>query len=147
MPENASEQGQESAGLQRLPDSEPYSAPAVFDYRLGNRSTLEWVIDQYQVSTDTRSGITNDPNRKDDPYVSLETVKIVESSPASSELTLEPQLTHELSQARFKRIDVCEQLDVGGRLINCVKRDVLLLSHDLQLWQSPDLAARSVGSS
>jgi predicted helicase len=34
-----------------------------YDYRLGNRSALEWVIDQYQVSTDKRSGITNDPNR------------------------------------------------------------------------------------
>jgi len=34
-----------------------------YDYRLGNRSALQWVIDQYQVSTDKRSGITNDPNR------------------------------------------------------------------------------------
>ena len=25
---------------------------AAFAYRLGNRSALEWVIDQYQVSTD-----------------------------------------------------------------------------------------------
>ena len=40
-----------------------------FDYRLGNRSALEWVIDQYQVSTDKRSGITNDPNRADDPRI------------------------------------------------------------------------------
>lgn len=66
--------------------------PAVFDYRLGNRSALEWVIDQYQVSTDKRSGITNDPNREDDGeyivrligqvvYVSLETVKIVKALP------------------------------------------------------------------
>jgi len=54
---------------------------------------LEWIIDQYQVSTDKRSGITNDPNRADDPQyilrligqvitVSLETVKIVKSLPA-----------------------------------------------------------------
>jgi predicted helicase len=61
-----------------------------YDYRLGNRSALEWVIDQYQVSTDKRSGITNDPNRNDDPQyilrligqvitVSLETVKVVQS--------------------------------------------------------------------
>ena len=61
----------------------------VFDYRLGNRSALEWVIDQYRVKTDKRSGIVNDPNRADDPRyivkligkviaVSLETVKIVE---------------------------------------------------------------------
>ncbi len=64
----------------------------VYDYRLGNRSALEWVIDQYQVSTDKRSGITNDPNRPDDPEyilrligqvitVSLETVKIVNALP------------------------------------------------------------------
>ena len=63
-----------------------------FDYRLGNRSALEWIIDQYQVSTDKRSGITNDPNREDDPQyifrligqvitVSLETAKIVRELP------------------------------------------------------------------
>ncbi|WP_110515534.1 type ISP restriction/modification enzyme [Herpetosiphon llansteffanensis] len=59
-----------------------------FEYKLGNRSALDWVIDQYRVSTDARSGISNDPNRHDDPEyivrligkiitVSLETVKIV----------------------------------------------------------------------
>ena len=64
--------------------------PETYEYRLANRSALEWVIDQYQVSTDKRSGITNDPNRDDDPeyilrligqviYVSLETVRIVNS--------------------------------------------------------------------
>ena len=63
-----------------------------FDYRLGNRSALEWVIDQYRVKTDKRSGIVNDPNRADDPQyivkligkvitVSLETVGIVERLP------------------------------------------------------------------
>ena len=67
--------------------------PETFEYRLGNRSALDWVIDQYQVSTDKRSGITNDPNRPDDPQyivrltaqvitVSLETVKIVKSLPS-----------------------------------------------------------------
>ena len=64
-----------------------------YEYRLGNRSALEWVIDQYQVSIDKRSGITNDPNRADDPTyilrligqvitVSLETVKIVGALPS-----------------------------------------------------------------
>src|SRR2546427_1957297 len=38
-----------------------------YEYRLGNRSAPEWVINQHQVSTYTRSGITNDPNRSDDP--------------------------------------------------------------------------------
>ena len=63
-----------------------------FDYRLGNRSALEWVIDQYRVKTDKRSGVVNDPNRADDSEyivkligkviaVSLETVKIVEGLP------------------------------------------------------------------
>ena len=66
--------------------------PETYEYRLGNRSALEWVIDQYQVSTDSRSGITNDPNRVDDPEyvvrligqviaVSLETTKIVNALP------------------------------------------------------------------
>ena len=47
------------------------------------------MIDQYQVSTDARSGITSDPNREDEPEyiirlvgrvvtVSVETVKLVE---------------------------------------------------------------------
>jgi len=66
--------------------------PEVFEYRLGNRSALEWIVDQYQVTTDKRSGIVNDPNRADDPEyivrligkvitVSLETVRIVKSLP------------------------------------------------------------------
>ena len=38
--------------------------PAVFEYRLGNRSALDWVVDQYQVSEDKRSGIRSDPNRR-----------------------------------------------------------------------------------
>jgi len=64
--------------------------PETYQYRLGNRSALEWIIDQYQVSTDKRSGIVNDPNRPDDPTyilrlvgqvitVSLRTVELVRS--------------------------------------------------------------------
>ena len=63
-----------------------------YDYRLGTRSALEWVIDQYRVKTDKRSGIVNDPNRADEPryivdligkviYVSLETNEIVDGLP------------------------------------------------------------------
>ena len=66
--------------------------PKVHDYRLGTRSALEWVIDQYRVKTDKRTEIVNDPNRADDPQyivkligqvitVSLETVDIVENLP------------------------------------------------------------------
>ncbi|MEY3219025.1 MAG: hypothetical protein RIT27_382 [Pseudomonadota bacterium] len=36
-----------------------------FDYKLGNRSALEWVIEQYRIKTDERSGIINDPNQDD----------------------------------------------------------------------------------
>jgi predicted helicase len=64
-----------------------------FEYRLGNRSALEWVIDQYQVTEDMHSGIRSDPNRPDDPEyivrlvgqvirVSLKTVMLVKSLPA-----------------------------------------------------------------
>jgi predicted helicase len=66
--------------------------PEAFEYRLGNRSALEWIVDQYRVTTDQRSGLVNDPNRPDDPQyilrligkvitVSLETVKIVKGLP------------------------------------------------------------------
>ena len=40
--------------------------PEAFEYRLGNRSALDWVIDQCRVKTDKRSGITSDPNNPDD---------------------------------------------------------------------------------
>jgi predicted helicase len=64
----------------------------VFGYRLGNRSALEWVIDQYRVTEDARSGIRSDPNRPEDAEyivrlvgqvvrVSVETVKLVAGLP------------------------------------------------------------------
>ena len=67
--------------------------PEVFEYRLGNRSALEWVVDQYRVKVDKRSGIKSDPNREEDPEyilrligqiitVSLETVDIVNKLPS-----------------------------------------------------------------
>ena len=68
--------------LQRIP-------PEVQDYKLGNRSALAWIVDQYQVSSDKRSGITSDPNgySDDERYivdlvekvvrVSVDTVAIV----------------------------------------------------------------------
>src|SRR5437660_7831339 len=59
-----------------------------FQYRLGNRSALDWIIDQYQVSEDKHSGIVSDPNNLDDEEhivrlvgkvitVSVETVRLV----------------------------------------------------------------------
>ena len=69
--------------------------PDTFEYRLGNRSALESVIDQYQVKEDKRSGIHSDPNRAEDPEyivrlvgqvvrVGLETVGIVKGLPGES---------------------------------------------------------------
>jgi len=60
--------------------------PETFEYRLGSRSALEWVIDQYQVKGES------DPNREDDPgyivrligqvvRVSMETIRIVRGLP------------------------------------------------------------------
>ena len=68
--------------------------PETTQYRLGNRSALEWVVDQYRVTRDKVSGaITSDPNREDDPHyianlaarvvtVSVETVRLVSSLPS-----------------------------------------------------------------
>ena len=66
--------------------------PEVFDYKLGNRSALEWVIDQYRVTRDEKGNIASDPNRMDDEQyivrligqvitVSLETINVVRGLP------------------------------------------------------------------
>ncbi len=66
--------------------------PEVLDYRLGNRSALEWVIDQYRVTRDEQGQIASDPNRLDDEHyivrligqvitVSVETQKIIGTLP------------------------------------------------------------------
>lgn len=36
---------------------------AAYRYQLGSRSAIEWIIRQYQVTTDKASGIVNDPNQ------------------------------------------------------------------------------------
>ncbi|MGH2448249.1 MAG: type ISP restriction/modification enzyme [Chloroflexota bacterium] len=65
-----------------------------YRYRIEGKAALEWIMERYKVTTDTASGIRNDPNQwSDDPYyvvdlvarivrVSLETVRIVEAMPA-----------------------------------------------------------------
>jgi predicted helicase len=61
-------------------------------YRLGNRSALDWVIDQYRVERDAAGEIASDPNRADDEEyvvrligqvitVSVETMKLVTALP------------------------------------------------------------------
>ena len=68
--------------------------PEAHEYKVNGRSPLEWFIDRYQVKQNKRSGIVNDPNGWfEDPkeliaamrrvvYVSVETVRLVESLPA-----------------------------------------------------------------
>ena len=64
----------------------------VFAYRLGPYSALEWVVNQYRVKSERRSGIVNNPNDAEVPRyivaligsvitVSLETVEIIEGLP------------------------------------------------------------------
>lgn len=64
-----------------------------YEYVVNGRSAIEWIMDQYQVKTDKKSGITDDPNDfSDDPKyifnlllriinVSLQTVDLVNSLP------------------------------------------------------------------
>ena len=64
-----------------------------YEYVVNGRSAIEWIIDQYQIKTDSKSGITDDPNdySDDEKYifnlllriinVSLQTVDLVNSLP------------------------------------------------------------------
>ena len=71
-------------------------------YMLGSRSAVEWIMDRYQVRTDKKSGIVNDPNdwanEIGEPRyildllgrivtVSVETMAIVDSLPGLVEVT------------------------------------------------------------
>jgi predicted helicase len=65
-----------------------------YEYKVCDRSAIEWIMERYQVTKDKASGIVNDPNNwSDDPHyivdlvkrivrVSLETVQIVNSLPS-----------------------------------------------------------------
>jgi len=61
-----------------------------FDYRLGNRSALDWVVHQYQVHLDKRTGITSDPNlwgeeADDEEYIVRLVKQVVAVSLATNE--------------------------------------------------------------
>jgi predicted helicase len=77
-----------------------------YNYMLGSRSAIEWMIERYQVKTDKSSHILNDPNdwsrEVNDPRyiidllarivtVSIETVKLVDSLPALDILDPQPK--------------------------------------------------------
>ncbi len=64
-----------------------------YDYVVNGRPAIEWIIDQYQVKTDKKSGITDDPNDfSDDPKyilnlllsvitVSMRTLELIDELP------------------------------------------------------------------
>lgn len=64
-----------------------------YDYVVNGRPAIEWIIDQYQVKTDKKSGITDDPNNfSDDPKyilnlllsvitVSMRTLELIDELP------------------------------------------------------------------
>ena len=64
-----------------------------YEYVVNGRSAIEWIMDQYQVKTDNKSGITDDPNdySEDEKYifnlllriinVSIQTVDLINSLP------------------------------------------------------------------
>jgi len=68
-----------------------------YEYKVCDRSAIEWIMERYQITKDKDSGITNNPNHwSDDPHyivnlvkrivrVSLETVAIVNSLPPLNE--------------------------------------------------------------
>jgi len=69
-----------------------------YEYKVCDRSAIEWIMERYQITKDKASGIVNEPNTwSDDPHyivdlvkrivrVSLKTVDIVRSLPPLNEL-------------------------------------------------------------
>lgn len=76
----------ESITIKNIPEK-------AYDYVVNGRPAIEWIIDQYQVKTDKKSGITDDPNDfSDDPKyilnlllsvitVSMRTLELIEELP------------------------------------------------------------------
>ena len=81
--------------------------------RLGNRSALEWIIDQYQVSTDKRSGIESDPNRLDDPQYIIRLVKQVVTVSIKT-----VELVKELTEAVTAEDWLGESVDMSESLLS-----------------------------
>ncbi len=94
-----------------------------YEYKVCDRSAIEWIMERYQVTKDKASGIANDPNDwSDDPHyivdlvkrivrVSLETVKIVNSLPPLNERKLggitRPEINFRAnSKSPFKRTEL-----------------------------------------
>ncbi|QCZ54566.1 putative restriction endonuclease (plasmid) [Levilactobacillus brevis] len=76
----------ESITIKNIPEK-------AYEYVVNGRPAIEWIINQYQVKTDTKSGITDDPNNfSDDPKyilnlllsvitVSMRTLELIDELP------------------------------------------------------------------
>ena len=87
-----------------------------YRYEVAGRSAIWWIMNRYQVKTDKKSGIVNDPNTySDDPRyiidllarivtVSIESVKLIDSLPDFKEASIyaEMQLQTEVEQEQKK---------------------------------------------
>jgi predicted helicase len=62
---------------------------AAHEYKLGNRSALEWIIEGYQKVIDERSGIEDNPNRADQQYIIKLFSQVVELSVKTMEIIKE----------------------------------------------------------
>ena len=64
-----------------------------YNYQVNGKSAIGWIIDQYQINTDNKTGIVNDPNEfSDDPKyilnlllsiitVSMRTLELIDELP------------------------------------------------------------------
>ncbi len=103
--------------------------PETFNYKLGNRSALDWIIDQYQVYTDPRTQITSDPNAWGEEHnnpeyipqllakiitVSLETQKTVQAFTSRDSLRCNAKMADSLSFVRsYFWLQACKE-NFGG---------------------------------
>lgn len=98
-------------------------------YRLGNRSALDWIVDQYQVerAKENPDTILSDPNRADDEEyivrligqvvtVSVETMKLVASLPALEE-------AKPAKATKAKPADLYTQADLDAAHVYYAKED------------------------
>lgn len=100
-------------------------------YRIGNRSAIEWFLEQHRVSVEKRSGIRSDPNREDVPdhllrligkvvQVSVETVRITTSLPSISARA--PGLRKAVKTERMAPIKTRPTASAGGHPEQSTKR-------------------------
>jgi predicted helicase len=79
----------------------------VYDYKLGSRSALEWIIEQYQVTIDKRSGIVNDPNREAEPHYILDLVgQVITVSLETRKLVKELQMLVDIAILAFSPLSI-----------------------------------------